>query len=273
MKIGIVYFSATGNTKAYAKIIGEEMEKLGVHTFLLDITTPKVRDNLLNFDDFEAVLFGFPIYSFRAPRIIRDWLSKLSVNQKKCAMFFTYGGASPGVAHVSTKQILESRGFKVIASAEFLGAHSFNCAKGWDILPDRPNQADFDMTRQYAFQLIEKLRMKDPSDLVLGSSTMTMKLLDQIEAYPFIIITQLPTRNGQECSMCLTCETQCPSGAFNATLGEADPNKCILCMRCITTCPDNILQINELTEACHKLRKRQKLTDNVLSQRESKFFM
>jgi ferredoxin len=161
----------------------------------------------------------------------------------------------------------------VIASAEFLGAHSFNCAKGWDILPDRPNQADFDMTRQYAFQLIEKLRMKDPSDLVLGSSTMTMKLLDQIEAYPFIIITQLPTRNGQECSMCLTCETQCPSGAFNATLGEADPNKCILCMRCITTCPDNILQINELTEACHKLRKRQKLTDDVLSQRESKFFM
>jgi flavodoxin len=77
MKIGIVYFSATGNTKAYAEIIREEMEKLGVHTFLLDITTPKVRDNLLNFDDFEAVLFGFPIYSFRAPRIIRDWLSKL----------------------------------------------------------------------------------------------------------------------------------------------------------------------------------------------------
>ena len=273
MKIAIVYFSATGNTKAYAEIISDAMNKLGVQTFLLDITTPKVRETLLNFDDFEVVLFGFPIYSFRAPRIIRDWLSKLSVNQKKCAMFFTYGGASPGVAHISTKQILESRGFKVIASAEFLGAHSFNCAKGWSILSDRPNNADFDIARQYAFQLIEKLSMKDISNLVLDSPTMTTSLLDQIEAYPFIIITQLPTRNGQECSMCLTCETLCPSGAFNATLGETDPTKCILCMRCINSCPDNILEINELTEACLKLKKRQKLTDDVLSQRESKFFM
>ena len=51
-------------------------------------------------------------------------------------MFFTYGGFGVHPAHHATREILEERHFRVVSSAEFLGAHTFNRA-GWEAMVDR----------------------------------------------------------------------------------------------------------------------------------------
>ena len=71
--------------------------------------------------------------------------------------------------------------------------------------------------------------------------------LDQIETFGFRILTQLPTRNGEACSMCMICEESCPTGAMDAVTGQADGAKCIACLACWANCPDDALKINDMS--------------------------
>ena len=54
-----------------------------------------------------------------------------------------------GYAHFHTKNQLDNANFQVLLSAEFFGRHTFNVG-GWRILPERPDEDDFKVARDYA---------------------------------------------------------------------------------------------------------------------------
>ncbi|HSQ85629.1 MAG TPA: flavodoxin domain-containing protein [Desulfobacterales bacterium] len=126
MKVLILYFSATGNTAKIAKVIEEKFKEEGVRVTMSDITPLGERQRKIDFEPYQAVVFGAPVHSRRAPRAVRDWLRTLDGQGKKCSMFFTYGGFGVHPTHYSTRQILKEQNFIVVSSAEFLSAHTFN---------------------------------------------------------------------------------------------------------------------------------------------------
>ncbi|MFW6049133.1 MAG: flavodoxin family protein, partial [Candidatus Bipolaricaulota bacterium] len=75
MKILILYFSGTGNTKFIANKIATKLERKGHH-----VTPTSVE----NFEPEEAssydfLVFGYPIYGYDMPKFLKGYLQRLSL--------------------------------------------------------------------------------------------------------------------------------------------------------------------------------------------------
>jgi NAD-dependent dihydropyrimidine dehydrogenase PreA subunit len=245
---------------------------LGCATQLFDVTSYDSRQKPIPTDDFDFLIFGFPVFSDFAPIVINDWLRSLKGNQKRCAMFFTYGARTTGYAHFHTKMLLEKVGFIVVLSGEFLGRHSFNVG-GWRILPDRPNQEDFSVARTYVDCALDRFKQNN-----LGVFN-----LQKPFAYNHAVRSLLkkkdkdeddwlhPVRITDDCCMCCDCETECPTQAFDAKLGDSDLEKCIECMRCVYICPDQVIKIDpRMEEAYSNFLDYWHLTEEMMNAKKSK---
>jgi len=273
MKIRMVFFSATGNTQKVTHVIRERFTELGAEVACTDITPPESRSEAVTMDGFDAFVIGAPIHSNRAPRLVREWLGRLSGNGKKAAMFFTYGGFGVHPTHFSTREILAVRGFRVVSSAEFLGKHTFNLG-GWAAMTDRPNDADFAVARLFAEKTFRRFAGEDPGLLGdLEKTTHSGEVLDNFELFRFTAITQLPTRNGAGCSMCMKCSEVCPTGAMDVEKGEADRQRCIVCLGCVAACPEDVLRINDVTALWPMKLKGEGETEESLKKKESKIYL
>jgi ferredoxin len=187
-------------------------------------------------------------------------------------MFFTYGGFGAHPTHYSTRQILEEQHFRVVSSAEFLSAHTFNLG-GWKAMEGRPDERDFDVAKAYVERTYTRFINEDENLLgELEKTEYPEELLDAAEASRFKVLTLLPTRGGQECGMCLECEELCPTGAIKAESGEADKEKCIACLACVSNCPEDVLKINDMSNSwSHKL-DMEKVTEESIKEQKSKIY-
>jgi ferredoxin len=203
---------------------------------------------------------------------VREWLRTLNGQGKKCSMFFTYGGFGVHPTHYSTRQILEEQNFRVVSSAEFLSAHTFNLG-GWKAMEGRPDERDFDVAKAYVERTYTRFINEDENLLgELEKTEYPEELLDAAEASRFKVLTLLPTRGGQECGMCLECEELCPTGAIKAESGEADKEKCIACLACVSNCPEDVLKINDMSNSwSHKL-DMEKVTEESIKEQKSKIY-
>lgn len=273
MKIALCFFSATGNTRQIAQAISCRLTELGAEVDLKDITTPGERQRAFDAQAYDGLILGSPIHSMRAPRLVRDWIATLQGNGRKCAMYFTYGGFQVPPTHYDTFARLEKQGFKVVASAEFLGKHTFNLG-GWQAMPGRPGRDDESLARKYADALYARFSGQDEAMVRdLDKGPYTEEQLDEFEGFRLKLVTQLPTRNGVECSMCMLCEEGCPSGAMDAEKGVADPEKCIVCLRCLAECPDEALSINDISAFFQRKMEMDKETPETLAAKQSKMYL
>ncbi|MHA1467728.1 MAG: EFR1 family ferrodoxin [Promethearchaeota archaeon] len=272
MNIAVIYFSATGNTAKIAKTISEYLKSHeDVNLDEIDITTYSSRDKEIKLDKYEGIFFGFPIYALRAPRLLRDWLKTLEGKNKMASTFFTYGGVKVGIAHHNIKRILEDKNFQVVSTGEFLGKHTSNLA-GWTLMSDRPNQEDLNIAKEYAEKTLIRFKGEDPGLVVFDAPELTEKQVDRTEESANKRRIP-PSRHGEECSLCKTCEENCPTNAMDAESGEADPVKCIGCLKCVYNCPDKALQIADRTKMYTIMEKALNLTPEILASRKSKYFL
>ena len=274
MKILIVIFSATGNTAKIAEVIHQELKQLGADVEEKDITSYDDRKDPLYLTPYHAVIFGFPIHARRAPRIVREWLDTLDGQGKLCATFFTYGGFTVHPTHFSTSEILKNRGFDLVSSAEFLAKHTFNIG-GWSAMENHPNESDFGIAKEFSKKTYKRFVGEDPGRPdEFDKTELTQEKLDEGEKMPFLAITQLPSRMGADCSMCMICEELCPTHTMNAEMGEvSEKEKCIACLRCIDNCPEDVLSINDLSPIWPLALDMLKETEESMKKKSSKIYL
>jgi ferredoxin len=271
-KIALIYFSATNVTKTYAEVIHKELLRRECEAQLINVTGYSSRQEFLPVDDFNGFIFGFPVFADFAPSVINEWIPTLDGKGKKCAMFFTYGARTTGYAHFHTKLLLEKAGFQVQFSAEYLGRHTFNIA-GWRILPNRPDERDFAVAREFAALALERFFDDSPKVFVL------QKPFAYNEKMELLKHRQKSTARGwchpirfvQECQMCRRCETECPNQAFNADTGSSDPLRCIECMHCVYICPEKALKVDDrMKDAYDDFLEDWHLTEEMMNEKRSK---
>ncbi len=271
MKIGLFFFSGTGNTAKIASIIKEQLEKKNYKIDLINITSHTARNTRFEIEGYSFIIFGFPVYAWRIPKVTRDWLKTLNGDNRGCFTFFTYGGISIGVAHYDTIEILRQQGFYVIASAEFLAKHTYNIG-GWDLLESRPNDEDKEVAKEYAVLISEKIENGVEEVVNFNKQNISDEKLEYISRHRYTLFSQFPSRKGKECSLCRICEEECPTNAFNADTGETDKEKCIICLHCVISCPESVIQINEIPRMYEKTFKRLGLTKQKAESRKSAYF-
>ena len=273
MKILMAVFSATGNTAAIGEVIGKRLAELGAEVDSLDITPLAARRQPLDPSPYQAVVFGFPIHSMRAPRLVREWLETLDGSGKKCALFLTYGGFQVHPAHSTTQNILRKQGFDFTASAEFLGKHTFNLG-GWEAMVGRPSEPDFNTAREYAEKIYPRLNGSDTARAGdLDPGPYTEQQLDDFEGFRFKMAAALPSRKGEDCSMCMLCQESCPNGAMDAEAGEADAAKCILCLACVYVCPEQALKFGDMSGIFKMKMEMDQETPATLAAKKSKVYL
>jgi len=273
MNVLILHFSATGNTAKIATVVKERFAEAGAKVTASSITPYANRQKQIDLAPYDAIVFGSPVHSRRAPRVVREWLRTIDGQGKKCSMFFTYGGFGVDPAPHSTREILEKQNFRVVSSAAFLGAHTFNLG-GWKAMEGRPDERDFDVAKAYVEKTFKRFTGEDESLLgKLEKTEHSEEKLDSVEAVRFKVVTQLPTRGGEGCGMCLICEELCPTGAMVAESGEAEKGKCIVCLGCIANCPEDVLKINDTSPSWSFKLGKEKVTEEILGKQESAIYV
>ena len=143
MKTLVAYFSATGMTAALARKMAEaagadmfEIKPVQAYTEAdIKWTNPLARCNkeklgkkdvpvserVSNWDEYDFVLIGFPIWYFAAPNIIETFVKSYDFTGKKVALFATSGGSDIAKAPAKLQPLM---------SAEIIGSQLFPADTG-----------------------------------------------------------------------------------------------------------------------------------------------
>ncbi|MFW9971611.1 MAG: EFR1 family ferrodoxin [Candidatus Odinarchaeota archaeon] len=269
MNIGIFFFSATGITELISNYIATILERAGHRVKLKNIITRESRKSQDDFLEFDACIFGFPVFGGRPPIVAEEWMSTLNGKGQKCSMFFTYGARDLEWAHQVTYYLLSQANFRVVLSAEFIGKHSFSVANGWSLAEDRPNQSDLEIVTKFALNSISRFQKDIKFTVDLSSFTYepleTEETTDEWAKF-------YPSRVENDCTMCYVCENECPVNAFDAESGTTNRKLCITCMHCVTICPDGLIQIGDVSQLFKDFLKRTGLTKEIVDNKKSKIF-
>lgn len=266
----IMYFSATKNTEKIAKVIESELLNQNLAVKIIDITSFSSRKNEISFSEYDAVFFGFPVYSSRIPRVCREWLDTLNGKNIKTSLFLTYGGFNKDSAHYFAKEQFDKNNFDLFSSIEVVSAHTYN-KSGWKAAINRPNDVDINVVKEYVDKTIYLFNNK-VSILKFNKPVVTSTKLDEGEKGRFNLFSQLPSRLDKSCLMCGLCESECPVNAMNYLKGFPN-DQCIACFKCITVCKSQVLATNNLSENwVNKINNSKELINNI-ENLKSKFFI
>lgn len=270
MFIAIIYFSATGNTQRIKNVIKEELINLGNDIQEFNLANRSVREKFSSFKLFDAVIFGFPVYFWRAPRLVREWFKTKNGMNRRCSLFFTYGGAHIGVAHHNMKQILSSCSFNLVTSAEFLAKHTFNVA-GFQFMENRPDSEDFKIAQKFASISHHKFLEEIVKPVIFNPPIKSEEEVDKIEV-SFRRAIPTPYIDVKLCTECGVCQNVCPTNAMDIIKGKARRNKCIRCLRCLYNCPEEAIKMPNMTSHYKLMKNTLRLTDEILKNKKSRIY-
>jgi len=270
MKICVIYFSATGNTEKIANEIKIELVQLNNEVSGYNIANRNIRKEMNNFELYDAIIFGFPVYYLRAPRIVREWMLTRKGNGIKCSMFFTYGGVEVGISHSNMQNILTKQNFELVASAEFLTKHTYNLA-GFKLMENHPNNIDFKIVREFAKISYHKFLKHDNQELLLESPNLSEEQVNKIEV-TFRRAIPIPYIDPESCNECGICEKLCPTNAMEIKRRKPRRKDCIRCLRCLVSCPEKAIKIPDMTPQYQYLKKHMKIDEKALKKIRSKIF-
>lgn len=240
MRIGIYYFSGTGNTAYVAKKIASSFWNQGAEVTLYPIGS---KEEIPDPSSFDALGFGYPIHAFNAPETMIRFVKGLPApSSSKRAFIFKVSGEpySPNKAssHLLSS-ILKKKGIEVSYERHFL--------MPYNILFRYPDEVVKEMllsVEPYAALLVDSfLSGKEnppsfPPDKVAFSFLLRIEWLAPKVNRPFFRVKE------KRCIRCGLCVNHCPQHALRMDEeGKIHMGKgCALCMNCADHCPKDAIR-------------------------------
>jgi flavodoxin/NAD-dependent dihydropyrimidine dehydrogenase PreA subunit len=239
-KIGIFYFSGTGNTEIVADLINKEFKK---HDYIIE--SRKIEDILnnninINIDEYDLIGIGSPVIAFGTSRIVNDFIKKMPFgNSKKIFLFKTAGGIAPGNYNSSISIIkkLKKKGYEVIYE------RMFSIGSNWIIkFPDEITKelykAAIHKVGLMCNEIIngKKRLLKAPVSvkIITGSIHFFEKLSVRFISKDYKVT--------KACNLCGICRNKCPVKNIYQKKNKIKFGiSCLWCMRCVYACPKNAI--------------------------------
>ncbi|MBR3201570.1 MAG: NAD(P)H-dependent oxidoreductase [Mogibacterium sp.] len=150
MKTLVAYFSASGNTASLAKRVAQaakadlfEIKPVEPYTDAdLRWTNPLARcnkeklgkkdvpiaDTVKNFEEYDLVFIGFPVWYYTAPNIIETFVKSYDFSGKKVALFATSGGSDIKKAPAKLQPLMKG---EIIDAKLFAPDQSYSDINVW----------------------------------------------------------------------------------------------------------------------------------------------
>lgn len=242
-RIKLIYFTGTGNSKRVFEVMKSIFEEKGYSSFINSIT----ENNIVVTEDFDYIGISFPVYALSSPRIIKNFIKKLPINNQKQKVFIisTMGGKDEeGWALVETKKIFEKKGYNVV------GIDSIVMPDNWVALGNPPSKDDAEKVllsgenhaREIANKIISEIHFKKEFVWPKYGKATSKFLCFGFKNFG-IKYLWLAFKTNKKCTSCGLCSEICPTKAIKVINKKPKwSNKCEQCMRCMNLCPQNAIE-------------------------------
>lgn len=241
----IYWFSGTGNSLALARdlalITGARLKPLA----------PLIKAKTIN-SQAEAIGLVFPVYDFKTPKIIEEFITKFEGLENKYLFALCTYGISPLKCLEKLQHELAVKGYKIHAGFAVMMPHnavgniSFSNA-------DREKALTEGKIRVSKIAAVINNRQIIPVEIETLISVLLLRGLFFKVIKPVSSLLLHAVRHGWEslaftvndrCSGCETCSKVCPVN--NVTINNSQPvwgNNCLSCFACIQWCPQEAIQL------------------------------
>lgn len=252
----IFYFSGTGNTKWAATKTANALNEQ-----LIDIAAiikHANSDRTLNYElkDDESIGFFFPVHGWRPPRIVKEFVGRLRINQSNhyCYVVCTAGDNVGEAVDILEKDLKGVR-IKVHSAISLIMPESYVGLPFMDV--DKPQkeakkkrEADEKLTR---FIADIRLRRHGIRDILIGNwPRINSRFIGEV--FVRWIIKDTPFRvDPNRCIGCSLCVNNCP--VCDITMDKNNHpvwmhnGKCLSCFACYHHCPTRAIEYGRRTKS------------------------
>jgi NAD-dependent dihydropyrimidine dehydrogenase PreA subunit/multimeric flavodoxin WrbA len=252
----IIVFSGTGNTLAVAGMIRDSLARRNIQADIYDIgevpasvgtasikSTGRGMKNLpVDMQEYDLLLFGYPIYAFNAPHMFRQFLKTFMAAQgteSKTAVIFKVSGEplswNNGSSH-GVKKLL--RNCTVMGDYHFLMPYNIMFR-----YPDSFAAQMYRYAQQYSDVMVDNIMKGKTSFIPYTIFHRFFSRIMRIQHFGAILNSRFYRVHTKTCTRCLKCVKGCPVGNISEKDGRFyfGPN-CQMCMRCTFYCPEDAVR-------------------------------
>jgi len=238
-RVLILYYSQTGMTRRYARLIGCLLSELGLSVDLADMRSFG-KPRAVNYD---LLFVGSPVFYYDIPSNVVDCLAALpTLSGIPAAAFVSFGGPE-GNQHNAlchALSLLEKRGGVAAGMAAFRSIPGYP-TPNWDSANQKsgehlPDEATFDQVRRFTADTLQKTSKGETISI-----SYELALRELLSVLPLVSLNKKVigkhTVDADKCIRCRTCERTCPTKAIHPLQQVVEKNKCLACFGCLNNCP------------------------------------
>ena len=240
----ILYYSGCGNSK----YVAEELARLTSDNTI--IINPNDTAPSLTLHSGEALGIVCPVYAWAVPRLVEDYVKRLSVNQKPayCYLACTCGDSVGKTPELFAKT-LHSKGWHLDAAFGFVMPETYINLKGFNLDTPESEKRKIDAVRKRLPEVAERIVNRvEVIEVVRGALPALMSYVANPLFYS-LLITDRKFHATDDCIHCGQCEQVCPLNNINMVGGKPYWNgNCTNCMACYHHCPKNAIHFGKATQ-------------------------
>ncbi len=240
MKITIIFFSQTGNTRKVADAMSGRFLAAGHSVRVLPMKEATPDDAT----ECDLLGFGSPCFTSQAPVPVKAFLKSLPSLKGRRAFVFVTSGAAPGRTMYDLGSALQKKGADV-AGGILVHSECFfpaPCLVGR--MAGRPDDDDLARVRKFADAMAEHVSAGRPG-FAPGSRDDILKIRGGFYDYVallnrpgFLRLTlPKPVVMAGRCNGCGWCVRECPAGNITMQEYPVIGHGCIRCYHCLNGCP------------------------------------
>jgi ferredoxin len=233
MRILIIQFSGTGNTRRIAEVLRQEFEDNGAESRIIPmehITLGKITPDYAGWD---IVGIGFPVHAMDAPAIVYDFIGTLPKSATRYFLFKTAGSTTFNAGSTyNIRHKLALLGWKLIHEQLYeMPPNAFGTAN-----PKKVNKRYFKA---------RALAIKTAAEILGGVNSRLADPMIRNLLYRFAALEKHGAQQSSKrwivssaCTLCGICVENCPTENIHIEEGKLlFDDKCLLCLRCWWNCP------------------------------------
>ncbi len=237
-RVGIFFFSGTGNTRLVAGLLEQALSERGC-----DVATTPIEDTLrsrgyLASLSCDTLGIGFPVHGFGAPRLVLDFVRRLPRGEGRRAFLFLTAADVVSLNRAATATVarrLTKKGYDIFHESLFPMPANFAIRYPGSLAKRLCTTAERE-ARRAAEEIVAGERKRFAEGTAIRFAARAANLFERSGS------RALGLAASRACRGCSRCVETCPTQNIALRRGRARFGwRCLACFRCVYACPEKAI--------------------------------